>query len=202
MERKVGECYQWKAIGQCSKGDSCSFSHDRGSGNRCDHRHEGQSSSPAPKAQAHTDGKKPFKGSGRRGESPSGKEGRVACRHFLRGKCTNPSCGHWHPPVCLNYKSESGCTYGEKCRFRHEEVDGQPSEKSKKSGVKDQLPFWHVAPHQNSGKKGSIARSYSMVRANLMSAIRALPDLRKEHKTRKMRPQSSMELGETCPQAQ
>ena len=28
-ERKVEECYQWKAHGQCSKGDSCSFSHDR-----------------------------------------------------------------------------------------------------------------------------------------------------------------------------
>ena len=24
----MGECYQWKAHGQCSKGDSCSFSHD------------------------------------------------------------------------------------------------------------------------------------------------------------------------------
>ena len=28
VERKVGECFQWKANGQCSRGDSCSFSHD------------------------------------------------------------------------------------------------------------------------------------------------------------------------------
>ena len=21
----------------------------------------------------------------------------------------NPSCGFWHPPACLNYKSEKGC---------------------------------------------------------------------------------------------
>ena len=27
VERTVGECYQWKAHGQCSKGDSCSISH-------------------------------------------------------------------------------------------------------------------------------------------------------------------------------
>ena len=27
VERQVGECHQWKATGQCSKGDSCSFSH-------------------------------------------------------------------------------------------------------------------------------------------------------------------------------
>ena len=28
LRRKVEECYQWKAHGHCSKGDSCSFSHD------------------------------------------------------------------------------------------------------------------------------------------------------------------------------
>ena len=39
--RKVGECCQWKAIGQCSKGDSCSFSHDPASGSRRDQRQEG-----------------------------------------------------------------------------------------------------------------------------------------------------------------
>ena len=39
-------------------------------------------------------------------------------------------------PVCLNYKSKYGTTYGEKCKFRHVEVDGQPSKKSKKSGGK------------------------------------------------------------------
>ena len=35
----------------------------------------------------------------------------------------------WHPPVCLNCKSESGCKYGDKCRFRHVEADAQPSKK-------------------------------------------------------------------------
>ena len=35
VERKVGECFQWKTHGQCSKGESCSFSHDKiASGNR------------------------------------------------------------------------------------------------------------------------------------------------------------------------
>ena len=56
VDRKVGECFQWEAIGQCSKGDPCSFSHDPASGNRRDQREEGQSSSPAPKAKAQTDG--------------------------------------------------------------------------------------------------------------------------------------------------
>ena len=31
---KTGECFQWKANGSCSKGDSCSFLYSRASGNR------------------------------------------------------------------------------------------------------------------------------------------------------------------------
>ena len=31
-KRKTGECFQWKANGCCSKGDSCSFLHSRASG--------------------------------------------------------------------------------------------------------------------------------------------------------------------------
>ena len=34
-ERRVGECFQWQATGQCSRGDSCV--HGEASGNRRDH---------------------------------------------------------------------------------------------------------------------------------------------------------------------
>ena len=44
VETKVGECYQWKATGQCARGDSCSFSHGPNRGSKA------QSSSPAPQA--------------------------------------------------------------------------------------------------------------------------------------------------------
>ena len=27
-QRSLGDCWQWKAGGQCSKGDNCSFRHD------------------------------------------------------------------------------------------------------------------------------------------------------------------------------
>ena len=91
---------------------------------------------PHQKARAQTDEKLPSKSSGHRGEYQSGTRGRCPCRDFLKGKCTNSSCNYWHPPVCLNYKSETGCAYGKKCRFRHVEIDGQPSKKSKKSGGK------------------------------------------------------------------
>ena len=57
VEREVGECYQWKATGQCSKGDSCSFSHEWATGNSGGiHRQKAQSSSPAPDSKAKTDG--------------------------------------------------------------------------------------------------------------------------------------------------
>ena len=67
VERKVGQCFQWKTHGQCSKGDSCSFSHEIASGNRGGgQRRKGQSSSPAPNSKATTDGEgeKPSKESG------------------------------------------------------------------------------------------------------------------------------------------
>ena len=58
----------------------------------------------------------------------------------LKGKCTDPSCDYWHPPVCRNYKSESGCKFGEKCVFRHTEVDSQPSRSRRRMVVKVLLP--------------------------------------------------------------
>ena len=56
--------------------------------------------------------------------------------NFLGRACTYPSCNFWHPPVCLNYESESGCKYGDKCRFAHVEAEEKPSKKSKKGGAK------------------------------------------------------------------
>ena len=84
-----------------------------------------QSSSPTSKAPTQTDGRKPYIFRPPRGASPSGLKGRKPCHNFLKGKCTKPPCDLWHPPVCLNHKSVSGCKYG-----------GQPSKKSKKGGAK------------------------------------------------------------------
>ena len=119
VEKKVGECHLWKATGQCSRGDSCCFSHGTDRGQKA------QSSSPTPKAQTQTDGSKPSKGFSR----PSGRKGWKACKKFLKGKCADLSCTLWHLPVCHNDKSESGCKFGDKCQFRHVETDGQLSKK-------------------------------------------------------------------------
>ena len=66
-----GSRFEWKALGQCSKGDSCSFSHEPllASGNRgSGQRRKGRSSSPASHAEPQqTDGEEqnPPRGSGK-----------------------------------------------------------------------------------------------------------------------------------------
>ena len=112
-----------------------------------------------------------------------------ACAEISEGESVRISFDVWQSPVCLNYKSESGCKCGDIRRFRHVEADGQLSKKSKNSGVKGsvsvsrfpceeihsterrkigikshrQILLGHVALQKKSGKTGSIARRISKV---------------------------------------
>ena len=88
-------------------------------------------SSSTSTAPTQTDGRKPYRYGSRRGVSPSGLKGKRQCNEIFRGTCTEPSCDFWHPPVCLNHKSESGCKCGDRCNFLHTEAGGQPSKKDK-----------------------------------------------------------------------
>ena len=86
VDRKVEECSQWKAHGQCSKGDSCSFRHDiKTSGNSGgDQSSKGRSSSPAPNSKA-----KQFDDEISDKEESSDKRIQIVCRNR---NCKNPSC--------------------------------------------------------------------------------------------------------------
>ena len=128
VDRKIRECFQWKATGQSARGDSCRFSHGSNRGQRA------QSSSLAPEARTQIDGRKPKKRAllGDKAEScaqTSSKES-ARIRRVIVGIL----------PYVKNYKSDSGCKFGDQCLIRHTEAGGQPSKKSKKSGGKDQLP--------------------------------------------------------------
>ena len=131
MERKVGECYHWKAIGQCSKGDSCSFIHDLSVWKQT--RSETKRSVPLcakfegtrlternhPKGQA--SGRKSFwkRRSNCVPKFPWVKES-VRTRHVII--CTLP---------CVSITSLNQDAHADSDTF-----DGQPRKKSKKSGGK------------------------------------------------------------------
>ena len=125
VERKVGECFQCKSHGQCSKGDLCSFSHDRLAQRDLysGERQNGRSSSPAPHSKAKTD-------EGGETSSKTGQERKLFGQKLQNSvpltNCKNPSCSFWHLPVCHNYKSQIGCKFGRKCFFRHVEADEKP----------------------------------------------------------------------------
>ena len=134
VERKVGECYRWKANGQCSRGDSCSFRHEPVSGNEREaQRRKEQQSCPAHVSKAKTDGEK---NQGNTGASSPDKRSRIPCVFI---NCTDPSCDFRHPPECLNYMSQKGCRFSDRCHFRHVEAEEKPNMKSKKGGAKGQV---------------------------------------------------------------
>ena len=104
VERKVEECFHWKVQGHCSKGDSCSFSHDLSpaSGNRSTSSNQirkGRSSSLASTSKA-------------KRLTKTKRQRKILTREvkFYVGTkiviIRNVSC--WHLPVCPNYKSEKG----------------------------------------------------------------------------------------------
>ena len=108
---------------------SCSFSHEGASGRKA------QSSSLTVKARTQTDGRKPSKSSGLRGESPYGLNGRGACKKILNGMRTDASCDYWHPPVCQKYRTSVTIICLDILRL----VDG-PVKSQRNVVERDQLP--------------------------------------------------------------
>ena len=130
--------------------DSCSLSHDRASGDRCDQTQKGQSCSPVRKAQTQTDGKNHQK------VQVSEEKVLLEKEAELRWKCANPSCNSWHHPVCQNYKCESWYKCGNYCAFRHTEAGRQPNKKSKKSSGKGSVTLL-----KESTQLGCVSQGYS-----------------------------------------
>ena len=126
----LGDCWQWKANVQCSKGDNCSFRHDMNK------RAKTTQPNPSPSSSTRQNERNASRTRSPRGKSPSGRMSRWPCKDYLKGTCTNSFCEKWHLPECLFYKSESGCKFGEKCSYAHRQVDEQPSKRSKKNGDK------------------------------------------------------------------
>ena len=129
-QRTLGKCSQWKANGQCSKGNNCSFRHD------VSKRAKSTQPNPSPRFSTRQSARNASRTRSPRGRSPSGRMSRLPCKDYFKGTCTNPFCEKWHLPGCLFYKSENGCRSGEKCSYAHRQVEEQPSKRSKTNGDK------------------------------------------------------------------
>ena len=105
-QRTLGDCYQWKANGQCSKGDNCSFRHEMNKRAKSTQPNLSRRSSTQQSVQNAPRTRSP------RSKSLSGKMARLPCKDYLKGTCTAPSCEKWHPPEWLLYKSEMDADFG------------------------------------------------------------------------------------------
>ena len=145
-QRTLGDCWQWKANGQCTKGDNCSFRHD------VNKRAKTTQPNPSPSSSTRQNDRNASRTRSPRGKSPSGRMFRLPCKDYLKGTCTNSFCEKWHPPGCLFYKSESGCRFGEKCSYAHRQVEEQPSKRSKKNGNKSTVAM--LKKHESYDRTG------------------------------------------------
>ena len=156
-QRTLGDCWQWKANGQCSKGDNCSFRHD------INKRAKTTQPNPSPNSFMQQDEKKASRTRSPRGKSFSGKMFRLPCKDYFKGTCTNSFCEKWHPPECLFYKSESGS---------HRLVEEQPSKGSKKNGDKSA-----VAMLKSTRQLGCVFQDMEPPKSS--SILRKSPNIRK-----------------------
>ena len=95
IERGQGVCCKWKAKGQCSRGDRCSFRNDNHERVKPTPKTAPSSEPPTPRGRS-ASRKRNF-----RGRSPSEKTNRQPYRDFIKCICSELFCASWHPPdVC------------------------------------------------------------------------------------------------------
>ena len=89
-QKSLGDWWQWKANGQCSKGDNCSFRHDN------DKRANSTQPNPSPGSSTQQNVKNASRTQSLRGRA------RITSKELAQLH----SVKKWHPPECLFYKSE------------------------------------------------------------------------------------------------
>ena len=119
-QRTLGDCWQWKANGQCSKGDNCSFRHD------INKRGKMTQPTPSPSSSTRQNERNTPRTRTPRGKSPNGTMFRLPRKDHLKG-------------TRLLHKSENGRGFGEKCSYAHRQFDEQPSKRSIKNDDKSAL---------------------------------------------------------------
>ena len=82
-QRILGDCWQWEAKGQCSKGHSCSYRHD------INKRAKTTQPNPSPSSSALQKERNASRTRSPRGKSSGGTMFRLPCKDYLKGTCTN-----------------------------------------------------------------------------------------------------------------
>ena len=77
-QRTLGDCWQWKAHGQCSKGDNCSFRRD------VKKRAKLTQPNPSPSSFMRQNERNASRTTSPRGKSPRGRMSRWPCKDYLR----------------------------------------------------------------------------------------------------------------------
>ena len=124
VHKGQSDCWQWEAIGQCSKRNICSFGRDANKRAKPTTQH-----APSPEHSKSQDVKDSAKAKSPKGRSLSGRVNRMPCKDHLKGTCANPSCEKCYSPECSFYKFTEGCKFRDKCAFAHRKVEQQPSKK-------------------------------------------------------------------------
>ena len=171
VQRILGDCWQWEANGQCSKGDNCSFRHD------VNKRAKMTQPNPSPNSFMQQSERIVSRTRSPTGKSPSGRMSRWSCKDYLKGTCTNSFCEKWHPPECLFYKTKSGCRFGEKCSYAHRQVDEQPSKRSKKNDDKSAVAMLKRNEQPNTRQLGCVFQDMEPPKSS--SILRKSPNIRK-----------------------
>ena len=95
-QKILGDCWQWEANRQRSKGDNSSFRHD------VNKRAKMTQSNTSPNSFMQQNERKASRTRSPRGRSPSGRMSRWPCKDYLKGTCNNSFCEIWHPPAPLH----------------------------------------------------------------------------------------------------
>ena len=148
-QRTLGDCWQWKTNGQCSKGDNCSFRHD------INKRAKLTQPNPSPSSSTRQNERNASRTRSPRGKSPSGRMSRWPCKDYLKGTCTNSFCEKWHPPECLFYKIKSVVGLVKSARMRIARLKNCLAKSFKKNGDKSA-----VAMLKNTRQLGCVFPGY------------------------------------------
>ena len=149
-QRTLGDCWQWKVNGQCSKGDKM-----QSSVTILKARAKLTQPNPSPNFFMQQYERNESRTRSPRGKGASGRMSRWPCKDYLKGTCTKSCCEKWHPPECLWLQ------IWEKCSYALRQVDEQSTKRSKKNDDKSAVAMLKKGDWNENVRKPVVNRDKS-----------------------------------------